>query len=207
MAEELNVEIRQTRGKRNARRMRAAGKIPAVLYGHGKECVDLCIPHEALDQVIRHGSRVVMLSGAVNERAQIKDLQWNTWGNEVLHVDFTRVSAHEKIEVALPVELRGEAPGVRDGGVVEQLLHEINLACPADAVPENITVSVNQLELGSSVSVGDLELPKGATCLDEASSVIVHCVEPVAAPEEEEEAAAEGEPEVIGQKEEDASEE
>ena len=207
MAEELTVEVRQTQGKRNARRMRAAGKIPAVLYGHGKKCVDLCIPHEGLNRVIRHGSRVVMLSGAVNERAQIKELQWNTWGNEVLHVDLTRVSAHEKIEVTLPVELRGEAPGIKEGGVVEQLLHEINLACPADSVPESISVSVNRLGLGGSVSIADLELPKGAACLDDASSVIVHCVEPVAVPEEEGvEAAAEGEPEVIGQKEEETSE-
>ena len=205
MAEELTVEIRQTRGKRNARRMRAGGKIPAVLYGHGLECVDLSIPRDALDQAIRHGSQVVMLGGAVNERAQIKELQWNTWGTEVLHVDFTRVSAHEKIEVTLSVELRGEAPGLKDGGIVEHLLHEINVACPATSVPEHLVVSVNQLELGQSVSVSEIELPEGARCLDDPSSVVVHCVEPAAAPEEEAEAVG-VEPEVIGQKEEESSE-
>ncbi len=200
MAEELTVAIRQLRGKRNSRRMRGDGKIPAVLYGHGRECVDLSVSRDAFDLVIRHGSRVVMLTGGVNEQAQIKDVQWNTWGNEVLHIDFTRVSEHEKIEVTLPVELYGEAPGLKDGGIVEQLIHQATLECSATAVPEHLTVSVNHLNLGDSVSLSALELPQGARFLDDPSSVVVHCVEPAEAPEEEAVEAG-AEPEVIGEKE------
>lgn len=207
MAEELNVELRQTRGKRNSRRMRNAGKIPAVLYGHGLECVDLSVPREAFNLVVRHGSRVVMLTGGVSEQAQVKEVQWNTWGNEVLHVDFTRVSADEKIEVTLPVELLGEAPGVKEGGIVEQLLHEVTLECPATAVPERLSVSLNHLALSGSITVSDLSIPAGARFLSDPSSIVVHCVEPTAAEEEVVSEMGAIEPEVIGQKRTEESEE
>ena len=117
MADVLQVEMRETRGKRNARRMRNAGTVPAVLYGHGGPVVSLSVPVEQLDSAIRHGSRVVELAGAVKEGALIQDLQWNTWGNEVLHVDFARVALDERVTVTLNLELRGEAPGIKEGGV------------------------------------------------------------------------------------------
>jgi large subunit ribosomal protein L25 len=202
MAEELSVEIRQTRGKRNNRRLRKAGSTPGVLYGHGKENVCLSVPADQLDSMVQHGSRLVALTGAVNESAFIREVQWDTWGTHVLHVDFTRVSAHEKVEVQVAVELRGEAPGVKEGGVVKQSIHEVQIECPASSVPERISLSINDLKLNESITLGDLELPEGATVLGEGTTVVVECVEPLEVPEEEIAVAAPGEPEVIGAKEE-----
>ena len=198
MAEELQVEVRQTRGKRNARRMRQKGTIPGVLYGHGEETVSLTVPAEGLETAIRHGTRVVDLAGAVQESALIRELQWNTWGTEVLHVDFSRVSADETIEVTVAVEVRGEAPGIKEGGVLEHLLHEIEIECKATAVPEKLAANVNKLKLGESITLADLDLPEGTTCHGDPTAVIVQCVQPVEAPEEGLGEAGEGEPEVIG---------
>ena len=78
------------------------------------------MPADELETALRHGSRLVSLTGAVNESAFIRELQWDTWGTHIVHVDFTRISEHEIVEVRVPVELRGEAPGVREGGVVVQ---------------------------------------------------------------------------------------
>ncbi|MCX7701165.1 MAG: 50S ribosomal protein L25, partial [Gemmataceae bacterium] len=117
MAEQLNVELRETRGKRNARRNRRAGKLPAVLYGHGQEAISLALSAEPFEAAVRHGARLVKLTGAVDEQAFIREIQWDTWGTHVLHVDFTRISEHEKVEVRVPVEIRGEAPGLKAGGV------------------------------------------------------------------------------------------
>ena len=132
MAEQMSVELRKQGGKLNNRRLRRGGKIPAVLYGHGQENVCLNVSAETLSTALRHGSRLVDLTGAVNESAFIRDMQWDTWGTHVLHVDFTRISADEVVEVTLTIELRGEAPGVREGGVVDQLIHDVEIpALPA----------------------------------------------------------------------------
>ena len=202
MAEELSVEVRETRGKRNARRLRRAGGTPGVLYGHGEKNVSLTVPADQLDHLVHHGSRLVTLTGAVNESAFIREVQWDTWGTHVLHVDFTRISEHEAVQVQVSVELRGEAPGVKEGGVVEQLIHDVEIDCPASAIPEKLDVNINNLKLGDSITVADLELPEGATVLGDAETVVVHCVEPLEVPEEAVAEEVAGEPEVIGGKEE-----
>lgn len=201
MAQVLPVESRNAQGKRFNRRLRESGRIPAVLYGHGLENVPLAVPSEELTAVIRHGSRMVSLTGAVNESAFIRDLQWDTWGTHILHVDLTRISEHEIVEVKVVVELRGEAPGVREGGVVNQHIHEVEIACPASVIPEKLEVNINHLKLDGSVSLADLVLPQGAKLLDsDLDTIVVDCVVPAELPEEGAGEAAPGEPEVIGAK-------
>jgi len=202
MAEQLQVQLRDTRGKRRNRRMRAGGQIPAILYGHGEKNVALAVPADAIHAVIRHGHQIVELSGSLSESALIRTLQWNPWGTEILHVDLTRVSAHERIEVTVVIELRGEAPGTKEGGVIEHNLHELEIECEAMSIPEKIEVSVNELKLGDALTVADLKLPEGIKALLPSEEVVVQCVEP-AAEEEVEAEVGEAEPEVIGRKKED----
>jgi large subunit ribosomal protein L25 len=140
------------------------------------------------------------LTGAVSESAFIRELQWDTWGTHIVHVDFTRVSEHEIVEVRVTVELRGEAPGVREGGVVVQHIHEVEITCPASVIPEKLAVNINHLKLGDSVLLGSLELPQGAKIESmDLEEVVVECIVPVEMPEEGAEALP-GEPEVIGAK-------
>jgi large subunit ribosomal protein L25 len=198
MAETLQVKKRETRGKRNARRQRAAGLLPAILYGHGQEAVSLSIDSSEIAAAVRHGSRLVDLAGDLNEKALIRDIQWDTFASEMLHVDLTRVTADERIEVEVGIDLRGVAPGTNDGGIVEHLLHEIEVECPAGAIPEKIEVNINSLELGESYSVADLEVPSGVKLLAEPETVVVQCVEPQVELEEEGLETEGAEPELIG---------
>lgn len=207
MAETLNVEVRKSLGKRNAKRLRNSGAIPAVLYGHGEATVSLAVSHEQFTTALRHGSRLVQLQGGVNESALIRDLQWDTYGTDVMHIDFSRVSADERIEVTVPVELRGQAPGARQGGVVQHMVHEIEIECLATAIPDKIQLNINHLEIGGSVTVGQLELPEGVKLLSDAEAIAVQCVEPAAEVEEAAATTEGAEPEVIGRKAEEEEEE
>lgn len=195
----LTVDLRDGYGKRANRRLRSSGQIPAVLYGHKQAVQSLALSADELQNAVRHGNRFVALSGGLSENAFIKDVQWNTWGTEILHVDFARVSAHEKVHVTVAVELRGESPGIKDGGVVKHSLHNIELECEAASVPEKIGVNINHLEFNQTLHVSDLELPKGVTALMDPTTIVVSCAAPVEVSEESE-AAGEGEPEVIGRK-------
>jgi large subunit ribosomal protein L25 len=195
----LTVKLRDESGKRANPRLRNSGLVTAVLYGHGQAVKSLTLVAEELGAAVRHGNRFVALSGALSENAFIKDVQWNTWGTDVLHVDFARVDAHEKVHVTVAVELRGEAPGTKDGGVVKLTMHTIELECEAAAIPEKVDVNINHLEYGKALHVSDLELPKGAKALIDPATVVVSCVAPVEVSDEEATAGDE-EPEVIGRK-------
>ncbi|HVX16143.1 MAG TPA: 50S ribosomal protein L25 [Pirellulales bacterium] len=199
MSEVLKVEIREARGKRRVRRLRESGLVPAVLYGHGEANLSLAIPADQVKSAVRHGARVVDLSGAVNEKVFVRDLQWDTFGLDVLHLDLTRVSADEKVEVQVVVELRGEAPGAKEGGAVTQVLHQVDVECLVTAIPEKLTLRINALGLDQSLTVADIELPTGTTLVTAADTIVAQC----SVPKEEEESAlpSEGaEPEVIGRK-------
>jgi large subunit ribosomal protein L25 len=204
MAEAITVKFRDLRGTKNARRMRRQGQVPAVLYGHGEENVCLSVPQEELAAAVRHGARVLDLEGDLNESAFLREVQWDTFGMEVLHVDFSRVRAGEAIEAAIPVELKGEAPGSKAGGIIEHLVHAVTIECPVAVVPEKLIANIRSLELDGSLTAADLELPEGAKLVTRPDTVLVHCVPagPVHEIEEEEEAGPveSVEPEVIGRK-------
>jgi large subunit ribosomal protein L25 len=207
MAEQMVVERRDQRGKMDNRRLRRSGKIPAVLYGHGQENICLAVTTEALGIALRHGSRLVDLTGAVSESAFIRDMQWDTWGKHVLHIDFTRISADEVVEITLTIELRGEAPGVRAGGVVDQLIHDVDISCPAGSIPEKLQVNINNLKLEESITLAAVPLPQGAKLLvDDLEAIVVQCIVPQELPEEVAAEAVTGEPEVIGAKKEEEGE-
>jgi large subunit ribosomal protein L25 len=199
MANLLEVESRKQFGKRNNRRLRDEGKLPAVLYGHGEEPQSLTLSADQLESNVRHGAKVLDLSGAATGKALLQDLQWDTFFHHVLHVDLLRVHAGEKVTVEVPIELRGEAQGANDGGVVEQLIHSVEIEVPLDLVPEKLHVNIKNLQVGGSLLIKDIfDLPAGATVSIDPEEVVVHCELPVAQEEEAaEEAAGAAEPEVI----------
>jgi large subunit ribosomal protein L25 len=209
MSELLHVETRKSVGKRNNVRLRRAGRLPAVLYGHGEEAVSLTLAADQLEASIRHGAKVVDLDGAASGKALLQDIQWDTFFQHVLHVDLLRVRAGEKVKIDVPIELRGEAPGSRDGGLIEQMVHSIEIEVALDVIPDKLHLNINHLEIGGQLTAADIEdLPEGAKILDDIDMMIVHCIQPQV---EEEEAVAEeagaAEPEVIGKGKEDEEEE
>jgi large subunit ribosomal protein L25 len=190
ISEVVQVEIRTQRGTTQTRRLRAHGQTPAVLYGHGEETVSLSIPADQVAALLRHGGRVVELQGAVSGSALVREVQWDPFGASVLHLDLARVSSGETIETTIPVELRGDAPGTHDGGVVQHL-----------------RVNINHLELGQQITVADLQVPEGVTVMTEPTLVVVECVMAAEEPEEVPTVGETAEPEVIGRKESDQGEE
>jgi large subunit ribosomal protein L25 len=198
MADTLQVEKRDLHGKRNAKRLRSAGRVPAVIYGHGKQAVSVAVPAEQIRAAIRHGARVVQLKGAASDSALIRDLQYDTYGLEILHVDFTRVSAHERVKVKVPLELKGTAAGQKEGGMIEHLIHEIEIECPVASIPDKITVNIASLALEGAIEIGQIPVPEGIKVLSSKDEVAVHCVKPKAEGEEEAPIGGEAvEPELI----------
>lgn len=198
MSDTLSVTLRTSTGSREARRLRRSGMVPAILYGHGEASVGLAAKQEDVEAAVRHGSRVVTLAGAVKTNALIRDLQWDTFGIKPLHVDFLRVSASDRIRVKVPIELKGECPGQRAGGIVNLVHHEIELECTADHVPERVFAPVSHLEVGHSIKVRELELPAGARPVFDGEETVVTCAVP--GKKVGEEASPAAEPEVIGRK-------
>ncbi|MGI6401686.1 MAG: 50S ribosomal protein L25 [Thermoguttaceae bacterium] len=198
----LSVERRDTVGKRRNRRLRESGKTPAVLYGHKKEVVTLSVSTSDIEGALRHGHRFVKLDGAVADRALIKDLQWDPWGETLLHVDFERVAADERVQLSVPIVLRGEAKGVKDGGVVKQTLYRMEIETDPASAPENIVVIINDLGFDEQILVSDIPAPEGVKFIDEPETLIVECSEQIIIEdlEEESEVAEGAEPEVIGEK-------
>jgi large subunit ribosomal protein L25 len=199
MSDTFEVSLRTGKGSRESRRLRKSGKVPAILYGHGEKCIDLSASREAVQAAVRHGSRVVNLTVAVKTAALVRELQWDTYGVEPIHVDFLRVSASEHIRVKVPVHLKGECPGQRAGGVVNLVRHEVELDCTADHVPEFVYANVAHLEVGHALRVRDLELQHGAKPAGNADDTVVTCMVPGKKAEETATTAG-AEPEVIGRK-------
>ncbi len=206
-SEALVVEKRETTGTLRIRRMRNEGKIPAVLYGHGKECINLSVDSRAVSKMVDTGHYIVSLSGAVSDTAMIKDVQWDAFGSSILHIDLARVDAAEAIEVSLPLHVKGDAPGANMGGMVSQLSHELKITCPANALPDFLEVSIDDLQLDGSIIASDVALPEGATLVGNPLETLISCAEPRGASSSDaEEGDAVAEPEVIGKAEEEGGE-
>lgn len=206
----LPAQKRDKSGTRHARRLREHGQLPAVVYGHGEETACITIPLEDFYQAIRHGSRLIDLQsdGGV-QTALISEVQWDALGDQLLHVDFTRVSKDERVSVEVNLELKGTSPGAEAGGVLDQQMHSIEVECAAVDVPDAIIVNINELQLEEAIHVRDLHLPEGVTTGEDPDAVVIQVVSPVEEPEEEEE-EGEGEsaePEVIKREKEEGEEE
>ena len=200
----LTTKPRKDLGKMNARRLRRQGLIPGVLYGHKEATVAVSLIKDDLGRAIRHGVRVVDVQAEGKmEKALIKEVQWDHLGLEILHVDFARVAADERVEVNVRVELRGTAAGIATGGVIDQPIHLLAVECLAIAVPDSIRVNVSALQLGQAIHVKELVLPEGVKSLSDPEAVVVQVIAklvepeaPAAAPEGAV-AAEQAEPEVI----------
>ena len=175
MSDTLNVHKREQTGSLRMKRLRQAGKIPAVLYGHGQENLMLTVEAKELNRAIDHGSFVVQLKGAANEDALIKDVQWDAFGIDVLHVDLTRVNPNEKVEITVPVQLRGDAVGAHHGGTINFMQHELTIACPAKSVPDHIELHINELDVNQTITAGEVPLPEGFELAVDKNLPVVSC--------------------------------
>jgi large subunit ribosomal protein L25 len=200
----LKLDRRTVTGKWAVRRLRSEGLIPGVVYGHGQETISVQLPAKEIVGLVRHGARIVDLNfDGASETALIRDLHWDVFGHEILHVDFARVGADERIRIEVKITLKGTAPGVEEGGVLSHLVHTVEVECLATEIPEEIRVDVRGLHLDQSIHVSELVVPAGVKVLADPEIVVAQVVkkiEEVIAPPTEEAAAAAVEPEIVGRR-------
>ena len=201
----LAVTPRSETGKQAAKRIRRAGAVPANLYGHGMTPMALQVDMKALHTALhtKAGENVVLtlkVEGVQLKESTclIKEIQNNPVSDKIDHVDFTVISLTEKIDVKVHLVLlnSGEAVGVKEGGVLDLVHHEIEVECLPTDIPEKITIDVKAMKIGDTLHAKDLHMPKGVACKLAAEEVIV-ALHPPMKEEVVAEEAAPGEPEVI----------
>lgn len=195
----LTAETRTGSGSRQADKLRKAGKIPGIVYGHKEANVAVAVPADVLDRLIRvQHARVLELDiGGKKETVLVRDLQWDHLGRHLLHVDFARVSATDTVKVTVPVELRN-SPKATGGGVLDQPLHTLHIECSPIKIPDAIRIDITNLTLGAPIHVHELALPEGVKVLEAREAVVVQLKLPGAEPEPTAVAAEPGAgPEVI----------
>lgn len=192
----LSVEIRTQFGKGFARRLRAAGKIPAVIYGHGTEPVHVALPGHETSLIVRHANALLDLDiEGTSQLVLVKDVQRDPVRQVVEHIDLLVVARGEKVAVEVPVTVVGDSfPGT----IVNLELSTLALEVEATRIPEHVEVSVEGLEEGAVISASDIALPKGAVLTGDADQLIVSILTPRVSAEDEaaeDEAGAETEDE------------
>jgi len=197
----LRIEKRDKLGTRHSRRLRQQGRVPGIVYGHGQENQPISLASHDIEAAVQHGEHLLKADLDGNEENfLIKDVQYDYLGQHVLHVDLTRVRLDERVEVTVPIVLRGTPVGVdADNGVLTQPLSEATIECLVTDIPEELRVSVTELGVGQSLRVADLELPSGVVVKEEPETVVASVTvvaEEEVAPAEEEAAP---EPEIIGE--------
>ena len=199
----VNAEKRTALGSRANVRLRKLGTVPAVVYGHGQDNALLQLNTKEFSKHIAHGTHLFNLSfDGHSESVLLKDVQWDTFGRELLHVDFARVDLNERVTVTVSIELKGDPIGEKDGGVLQQILNEIEVDCVVTEIPDTITVDVSGLKKDDELRVSDLKLGGSIKILTDEDQLIakVEELEEIADTTAEEGSA---EPEVIGKVKED----
>lgn len=165
---ELVAEARDDKGTGASRRLRRAGKIPAVIYGGGKEPAMVSFNHDHIMHKLEvesfHTSILKVKHHNKTEQAILRDVQHHPFKQQILHMDFQRISAKEKIHMSVPVHFTGEdvAPGVKlEGGIVSHLITEVDVICLPSQLPEFLSADISELNKGESVHLSDIKLPEG----------------------------------------------
>lgn len=195
---ELEASVRDRVGKGAARALRREHKIPAVIYGEGKAALPIALPAKEITLKLHAGGFLTTVAtiavGGEKIRVIPRDFQLDPVRDTLVHIDFLRVSRDSHVTVEVPVHFENEAnsPGLKRGGVLNIVAHTLTLDCPADAIPEAITVDLTDLEIGDSVHLSDVKLPANTHAVVHGDEpTIATIAAPAVLPEEPAAAAAE----------------
>jgi large subunit ribosomal protein L25 len=190
---DLQAKPREERGKNAARRLRASGMLPAVLYGDGDgSSTALAVPDRVVDYTLQHMGDNALYDidlGAGGSTARIVDVQRDPVSGRLLHVDFAPVDMLERIEVTVPLHVVGEAPGTEEGGVLQQVAYEVQIETLPGDIPQELTLDISSLGMNENLTLADLRLPDGITLISDPEEVAAIVTAPTEITEEELEAA------------------
>ena len=210
MSEQLTLpaETRDRAGKGASRALRREGRVPAVVYGDKKEALSVHVEEKLLTKMLSTGhfmNSVVMVEvGGKPNRTLPKAVDFHPVTSRPIHVDFLRIGEHSKVNVNIPVRFDNEeaSPGLKRGGVLNVVQHEIELICDAAEIPDELHIDLTGLDIGDSIHISQVTLPKGAkAAIDDRDFTVATVVAPSAMKAEEEETAAEGEVPTVGEEE------
>ena len=206
----LEVQVRKEIGSRKIRRIKNEDCVPAIVYGGKKEPTAVKVNRRIYEGIMRHhqGQSVIFNLNVLEGDKKLRDYavilreeQHDPVSDQVLHIDFQRISLTEEIEVKVPVEHRGDAIGIKqEGGSLDQPLHELDVICLPTNIPQKIVVEVSALKIGDSIYVRDLVLPKGVRTKHDPNSMVFHVVPPMKEILPMEAEAGPTEPEVLKEK-------
>ena len=190
---DLQANEREERGKNAARRLRASGMVPAVLYGDGDgKSTSLAVPDKIVDYTLHHLGDNALYEidlGAGTSTARIVDVQRDPVSGRLIHVDFAPVDMQERIEITVPLHVVGEAPGAEEGGVLQQVAYEVRVESLPGDIPQELTLDVSSLGMGENLTLADVTLPGGVTMISDPEEVAATVTAPTEITEEEMEAA------------------
>ena len=205
----LQAKIRSSHGTQAARKERAAGLVPAIIYGHKQEPVSIVLDAHDLNIELMHHHRLLEIElDGKKEQLLLKDVQYDYLGDTVIHVDLNRVNLSERVQVSVEVVFKGTPQGVNDGGTLDIHQPTVELECLVTSIPENVRADVSEMKLGDDFIAGSLVLPEGAKLVIPPETVLA-VISMVAEEPAEEAPAEEGatEPEVIARETSDEKEE
>ena len=185
METQIIATPRERAGRGASRRLRKAGRIPAVLYGPGRRPFSLSVDAKEFGRLFAQGklSRLIWLKVADGARAEslkvlLKDVQKDPIKQQPLHLDFAAVALDQTVEVKVPVHLAGEARRIPDGAILELLLHEVEISCLPTEIPERVEADVSRLKIGESLLVKDLQVPPGVKIRSQLEEPVVLAAAP-----------------------------
>src|SRR3954470_22656711 len=172
-APQVSAKMRTELGSRANKRLRSAGHLPGVIYGHKEAIVPVTLPKKEVVNHLNKGAHVfdIALDGK-SEKVLVKEVQYDHLGLEVIHVDFARVSLDEKVEVTVPLVLKGTPKGEADGAVLQQFISELEVECLVTDIPNEIVQVVTEMEKDSELHISDLKLPPGVRPLQEGDLLV-----------------------------------
>ena len=172
----LDAKVRTDSGTGVARKLRQSGQVPAIIYGHSRQPQSLAIDTRELERLLERvaaASTVIELSiDGRSARTLIREIQRHPVKRSILHVDFQELVAGEKVTVSIPIVFVGSAEGVRGGGILDQVMHELEIRVDPSSIPNHVDVDVTPLQIGHSIHVRDLSIPAGVEVLDDEDATV-----------------------------------
>jgi large subunit ribosomal protein L25 len=184
----LKVEKRESVGKGAARRVRRAGKIPAILYGDDGKSIALSVETKDFVTLLHSegGSHVILRLNIEGSKESptviIKDIQRHPIKDSFLHIDFQKIGLDEKITATVPIVAEGESPGVKQGGILQRHLWEVEIEALPKNIPDHIAVDISNLEMGESIHVSDIPKPEGVEFVTDGKEVVLSILHPTVEP-------------------------
>lgn len=213
----LEAELREGRGRANTKDLKEGGFLPAVVYANGKEALSIKILRGALLKLVHQyhfETSIINLKIKDDKKAKgrpclVKEIQYGPVSEDIVHIDFNEISLTQAIKINVPIEIKGEAVGVKqEGGSLENLLWEIEVECLPTSIPKSIEIDITALKMGEAIHVKDMVFPTGVKALTDSTAIVLHIIAPMKeeAPADALEGEVKAEPEVIKEKKEVAGE-